>query len=276
MKLLIHTSFILCCLYSLPGHSQLSDSLSLRQRYENETIYLQGKHYIKGGQPTRFSYISIEKEFTFSREAYSEFLLSAKDHASARKSNYLALGLYVGSILVLVNDQKGSAFIPLAGSLVAYGYGLHYRIRSGNRFQHALWVRNRDVLLEGSPDSTALRSRYENETIHLERGRHVKGNQVISSRHKAFDKEFVFSIDGLEELKRSRQEYKKALPFSLLGLGLVVSSFVFSTHHEQTASYIALGGALVTISISNHFQYKSLIRLRKAIWLRNRDVLLKN
>ncbi len=273
MKSLIHATILLSCFSASLVYSQSSDSLSLKQRYENETIYLQGKGYVKGDQFSRLKFITIEKEFTFSKEAYPEFLLSAQDHKSANRSFYLALGLYVGSILLLV-DKKEGALIPLAGSLVAYGYGLHYQIRSGNRFQHALWVRNRDVLLGESSGTLVLRNRYENETIYLGKGRYMKGSQVLSTRHHALQKEFAFSDEGLKEYMLARHDYRKARPYSFLALGLVVTSFILAKNHETTASWIALGGAAITLPISNHYLWKSQNRLRKAIWLRNRDVLL--
>ena len=164
MKSFIRATFVLSCFFSSSTYSQSLDSLRLRERYENETIYLQGKYYVKGNQFTRTKFTTIGKEFINSKEAYSEFLLSAKDHHKANRSFHLALGLYIGSIFLLANKQEG-ALIPLAGSLVAYGYGLHYNTRSGKRFQHALWVRNAEVLLDGNLDDASLRARYENETI---------------------------------------------------------------------------------------------------------------
>lgn len=166
MKFLIHIFFLLGWVYSLPVYSQLADYVGLLQRYEQEVIYVQGKYYIKGDQSIPFSYISIEKEFISSKEAYPEFLLSVKDRTYSRRSYSLALGLYAGSILLLANGNRENASIPFAGSLVAYGYGIHYSFRSGKRLQHALWIRNRDALIKGRLDSAVLRNRFENETIH--------------------------------------------------------------------------------------------------------------
>ena len=273
MKSFILSTLVLPCFFCSSAYSQLSDSLNLRQLYEQETIYLQGKDYIKGDQRTRLKYITIEKEFTFSKEAYPEFLLSAQDHKSAVRSFYLSLGLYIGSILLLA-DKKDGALIPFAASMVAYGYGVHYRNKSEREFHHALWSRNRDALLEGSSDITLLSNRYENETIHLSKGRYIKGDQKISLRPQTFEKEFAVSEDGLKEYKLSVQEQQKARPSAFLGLGLVISFFVLASHHQSTAAWIALGGAAITIPISNHHLFKSQNRLRKAIWLRNRDVLI--
>ncbi len=273
MKSLIHATIVLTCFSASLVYSQSSDSLSLRQRYEQETIYLQGKYYVKGNQLSRTKLTTIGKEFINSKEAYSEFSLSAKDHYKATRSFQLALGLYIGSIFFLANKQEG-ALIPLAGSLVAYGYGIHYRNKSGREFHHALWIRNRDALLEGSSDVTLLSNRYENETIHLSRARYVKGDQKISLRPQVFEKEFAFSNDGLNEYKLSLQELKKGRPFSFAGVGLLISSLVLFNNHQKTAGLVAFVGAALTLPFSNHYIFKSQRRLQKAVWLQNRDVLL--
>ena len=273
MKSLIQATILLSCFSASLVYSQSSDSLSLQQRYEHETIYLQGKYYVKGDQFTRTKFNTIGKEFVNSKEAYSEFSLSAKDHHKANRSFQLALGLYIGSIFLLANKQEG-ALIPLAGSLVAFGYGLHYNTRSRKGFQHALWVRNHDVLLEGSPDQEALRSRYENETLFLNGGRYMKGNHAISMRRNEFEKEFAVSNDGLKEYNLSLQELKKGRPFAFAGLGLMISSLVLFNNHEKSAGQIAFIGAALTLPFSYHYIFKSQRRLQKAIWLRNRDVLV--
>ena len=269
----IRATILLSCFYTSFAYSQPSDSLSLRQRYEHETIYLQGKYYVKGDQFTRTKFTTIGKEFINSKEAYSEFSLSTKDHQKASRSFQLALGLYVGGVFLLANKQEG-AIVPLVGSLVAFGYGLHYNTRSGKRFQHALWLRNGEVLLNGNLDDASLRARYENETIHWSKGRYIKGNQRISTRHHQFEQEFARSNDGLDEWSLAQKEYHRSRPFTLLAVGMIISSFVLYSHHEKNAAAITYFGAIVPLAFSIHIQSKSQKHLQKAIWLRNRDVLV--
>jgi hypothetical protein len=119
-------------------------------------------------------------------------------------------------------------------------------------------------------DSTAMASRYTNETIYLSGSGYLKGN--VKYRLRDIDKEFTDSTEGIVLLEGYRADKKRFVASYAVGIGLM---FLSLTQREWDARGLGFAGGVVATGFSLHFGTRSQNRLQKAIWVRNRDTLTR-
>lgn len=119
-------------------------------------------------------------------------------------------------------------------------------------------------------DSVSFFKKYELETIYLSGNGYIKNNQSFKLRN--LKSEFNFTVQGLEGYQAYRADNKKFIVTYSIGLGLLLSGLTYQSN-KQTSNLLIIASA-VPIAFSLHFSIRSQNRLSKAIWIRNRDVLL--
>lgn len=121
------------------------DSTEFKSIYDKETIYFSGNKYVKGElkYPIKF----LEEEFNFSPEGKNLYHLSVVDSRNQKILASIGLGMFVSGLVLANNREKGIGAGLFIGSIVPNIISLKFAIRSVNRQQKAVWVRNRDMLL---------------------------------------------------------------------------------------------------------------------------------
>ncbi len=130
---------------------------------------------------------------------------------------------------------------------------------------------------------TSLKAIYENEVIFFQDGKYVKDNH--QSKISWRDKEFLKLFDSCSE--EAKSEIKLAIKYdkrsSIFGFtSLAFDACAFAIIFGESPSsltdallFISLGGTLTNIVFLNINSNKSVRHLEKAIWLRNRDALIR-
>jgi hypothetical protein len=119
-------------------------------------------------------------------------------------------------------------------------------------------------------DSMSFFKKYELETIYLNNNGYIKNNQSFKLRN--LKNEFNFTVQGLEGYQAYRADNKKFIVTYSIGLGMLLSGLAYQGN-KQTSNLLVFA-SVVPIAFSLHFSIRSQNRLSKAIWIRNRDVLL--
>ncbi len=121
------------------------DSATLRNRYEKEVIYFGGSGYLKND--IRYPRKNLKNEFKLSPTGKEMFDLSRSDMKKTIICFSFFVASYSAGLVALKNDQKGTATGLFLASAIPYGISYHFILRGGKRFKKAIWLRNRDVLL---------------------------------------------------------------------------------------------------------------------------------
>lgn len=135
---------ISCFMIALTSVVSAQSTDGFRRKYETETIYFSGNGYIKNETKYRLSH--LKTEFDFSKEG---MLM----HNESRKDQRKFYGFYVLSLGALIaggatyHQNRGLSAAFYAGSLASVSTSIYFAIRSQNRLQKAVWLRNRDVLV---------------------------------------------------------------------------------------------------------------------------------
>lgn len=135
---------LLLALITTSSHGQI-DSTDFKQRYQKDVIYLSVPGYIKNDK--RFSKLHLKTEFDFSSEGSKIFKLHQED---ATKSFLCISFTFIFFGATSLADNLG--YTKLAevfsyASLVPIAISIPFAIRSNKRMKRAVWLRNRDVLL---------------------------------------------------------------------------------------------------------------------------------
>jgi hypothetical protein len=107
-------------------------------------------------------------------------------------------------------------------------------------------------------------------TYYLNNNGYIKNNQSFKLRN--LKNEFNFTVQGLEGYQAYRADNKKFIVTYSIGLGMLLSGLAYQGN-KQTSNLLVFA-SVVPIAFSLHFSIRSQNRLSKAIWIRNRDVLL--
>ena len=125
---------------------------------------------------------------------------------------------------------------------------------------------------------TALKSKYEKETIYLEgqSRKYIKNGEKIKTgwMAKNLEKEFVnVAPETSEELKLFKENKKRAVMLEIIGACVFVGSIFLA---PLSASFYgsAVIVSLLFFDVGMAVNDKALKNLSKAVWLRNRDKLL--
>ena len=139
---------ILFNLFSLAAFSQLcaqnKDSVAIKKYYEENTIlWLGWTTYIKNNKS--FSLKNLRKEIIFSPEAVHELSKYQRSRTYLTVSGIVGIGLTFSALLVKDREVKLGM---MAGGVVALTLSIPFSLRTGNHLSRALWLHNRDILLQ--------------------------------------------------------------------------------------------------------------------------------
>ena len=121
------------------------DSVSLRKIYEKDVIYFYGSGYIKND--VKYPYKSFKQEFNFSKEGQLIYLSARADMKSQVILASIGLTGFISAIVAANNKNKELSNGLFIGSLIPYALSIKFAIRRDKKTQKAVWLRNRDVLL---------------------------------------------------------------------------------------------------------------------------------
>ena len=135
---------------SIANHVSAQISINkdtLRARYENETIRLYSDESVSDKMLLKgLSYQEKRKSFLISPDALTYFDKYIKKDRTAKFFGYIGLTFFAASIAILnTSRDAGSAF--LLGGYTAFIFGLPIKSKGYTAYRHAVWLRNRDVLL---------------------------------------------------------------------------------------------------------------------------------
>lgn len=120
-------------------------------------------------------------------------------------------------------------------------------------------------------DSIAVRNFYEQNTILWPgQNKYIKSNQSYPLKNLA--NEFSFSKEASWEFKQYKQSRTVALITAIAGNALIISS---TLTRDRGTRIGLLGSSLVPLTISLTFSIKATPHLQRAIWIHNRDVLIR-
>ena len=134
--------------------------------------------------------------------------------------------------------------------------------------------------LTAQESDSLLKSKYEHETLMLEGNRNVycKNNQFkkIGFSGAGLEKEFKDATpESKEELHAFRKHRKRGNLLLIAGGVVFVSGAVLAPVIALPVFVGAFGTGIGTYYVGAYNYYKSNRHLQKAIWLRNRDLLVK-
>lgn len=142
-RIALQLSFLIMLASS--GLAQI-DSVQLRKKYETEVIRVRSFGYDKGD--TSFKLRNLKNEFEHSPEGKKYFQLFKKDRRNLWICTAAWYLTYGGAYFAKGYNQNVLGNSLLIGSFIPLGLSFHYVLRGESRLQKAIWVRNRDVLLE--------------------------------------------------------------------------------------------------------------------------------
>lgn len=121
------------------------DSITLKKIYEKEIIYFSGSKYIKNN--TAYPIKNLVAEFNPNTEGFEQYKLFASDQHKSRLYAGVGLTSYVLGIIVSRNEPDlGSGLI--LGSIIPIGISFNLTLKADKKMKKAVWLRNRDVLLQ--------------------------------------------------------------------------------------------------------------------------------
>lgn len=120
-------------------------------------------------------------------------------------------------------------------------------------------------------DSLAIRKYYEENAI-LWPGwtKYIKGNKSFPLRN--LKEEIIYSPEAIHELSLYRKNRAYLEITMIASTGLLISAILVQ---DQKVKLGLLTGSLITASISIPLSFNTSAHLSRAIWLHNRDILLK-
>jgi hypothetical protein len=147
MKKLLLIIIILISGFTLSFGQNISRD-SLKLKYERETVYIKMGKYIKNGVKTPIGFwgSALEKEFKFSNDGQKEYQLYRKRVITGFL--IMTAGYAVGILGPSLGGDKINTSIPLAAGFGLICISIPITINGSNHLTKAIWLRNRDVLLQ--------------------------------------------------------------------------------------------------------------------------------
>lgn len=121
-------------------------------------------------------------------------------------------------------------------------------------------------------NTTPFKEKYEKEAIYFSGARYVKNN--IAYHPKYLKNEFKSSAEGMNMYKMYQSDNRKGWKCATLGLVSCISAIVVGINGNERLGKVLLLGSLIPSGLAIHFGLRGDKRMKKAVWLRNRDMLL--
>jgi hypothetical protein len=135
--------FLLMFFFTERLNSQNTDSL--KNKYNNQTIYRYGSIFLKGNE--RLTFKDLSREFSISDLGLASYFKARSYRITSKILNYAGLITGIASISVLANHgNRNTAFILYGGYFVLFTTSMRYSALSAQNLDRALWQRNKDVL----------------------------------------------------------------------------------------------------------------------------------
>jgi len=142
MKNLFLFFILLCMSYTTNAQSISMDSL--KARYNNETIHLLNKHYVKGDKI--ITHAELVHEFSLSPDATASYQSYKSNRTTAMIFADLGLVTLLGGSIISLNN-KDLAPLVFAGFITFSDLSIIFSTIAHKHFDHAVWIRNRDILI---------------------------------------------------------------------------------------------------------------------------------
>jgi len=130
---------------SIHVFSQTSDTLL--KKYDQQFIYRYGSSFMKGGNKLSFS--DLQSEFNSKSPSFDLYIKSKNNKKISTVLRFVSIVAIVGVIKGASDNNKGLAYGCLAGQLSTALLSVHYRNKSTSDLDHALQMRNRELLFPG-------------------------------------------------------------------------------------------------------------------------------
>ena len=141
----IFTCVLITSCFTVTLHAQSRDSLV--RVYNNETIQTFGKFFIKGDK--RLTFGELKTEFTpgIAKDLYKK---AKGQRILGGICTVSAIAALVAGAVLKKNDKSGAVPLTLFGVALNLG-GFHFRNRSKQYLDRAIWQRNKEVLFGAKP-----------------------------------------------------------------------------------------------------------------------------
>ncbi len=121
-------------------------------------------------------------------------------------------------------------------------------------------------------DSLLLKRKYEAGAIYFSGRGYIKNE--TSYRLKYLKYEFKESKEGQLMYEMARSDKRKFVFFYATSLVAIIVGPIVSRQNNQLTAGLFFGG-MISLGASINFSISSINKMHKAVWLRNRDVLLR-
>ncbi len=121
------------------------------------------------------------------------------------------------------------------------------------------------------PDSISLKRIYEKEVIYFSGNKYVKNNITYPIRNLI--NEFQKDTEGFYQFQMYKSDLRKSRIYAFTGLCAYVTGLVISNRNNKAALGL-VAGSIIPGSITIHIGIRADKKMKKAVWLRNRDVLI--
>ena len=120
--------------------------------------------------------------------------------------------------------------------------------------------------------SLSLKSIYDKEVIYFSGNKYVKNE--IKYPIKNLVNEFNKDSEAYFLLQSYKADYRKTKFYYITGALLTISSLAVSSDNKNVGIGLLWGG-IISYSITFGFATRADRKLKKAVWMRNRDVLIQ-
>lgn len=145
MNIFFKVSLFMGIVIVLLGSAQNASSQSrdsLLNIYNTKTIHTFGKYYIKGDKRLSFRNLKPEFQSGITKDLYKK---SKGDLILTRFLTVTSIAALVSGVVVRKNNKAGALALSLGGIALNLG-SLHFRNRSNELLERAIWQRNKEVL----------------------------------------------------------------------------------------------------------------------------------
>lgn len=263
-----------------------TEYLTIKDNYNAHAAFVNGNQWTTslGNQRLGRRWQNVAAEFELSPQGKAAFLLALQQKGKAPTYVLGGYALMIGSLPLLAsatisnnNNLEGGIGAGMAiGGLALVFVGSKKVTAATDNFQKALWLRNRDALLQFVPptDQPHFKYIYEQETIYLTKNGYIKNGhkQELGFLGGKAAKEFRSVPGASEQFKKYRNNQRLGALLYVAGLTTMVASITSHNGLRGPGLGLYIGGAVVAgagggiLSSSRRF-------LSQAVYLRNYTVL---
>lgn len=128
------------------------------------------------------------------------------------------------------------------------------------------------VKVNAQLDSATLRSVYEKEVIYFSGGKYIKNN--VKYKFRNLHTEFKPNTEAFHQFQLYKADSKKSGYFLLTTAALYVGGIVVGQNNENVATGLLIAST-IPLAFSVSFGIKADKKMKKAVWIRNRDFLFQ-